>query len=329
MPHGYMTSSELVAAVKRKAAIPVNQNTFTEQDILDFANTEMKIGLVPTILDMHEEYYVTPELVALVSGQSNYGIPYRAIGGKLRDIKYVDPSSNLVDMSRIAPEDKARWLLTFSSYTAYCRYFYLEGNNICLLSNANATPQGSLLMEFYMRPNDLVTEDRVATIRNIAWDFTNNLVTFTVDQIPTGFATSTLLDVMQTHPGHRTYSYDLTPVAISTTNKTIQFTASDLKTVRDNSYAAVVIGDYISFAGECIIPQCPSDLHDVLAQRVAARCLDALGDAQGLSNANVKLQEMEQKSLPLIDNRVEGTPKKIVNKRSLIRNSKLNRFWWY
>lgn len=324
-----MTSSELIADVKRKAAIPVNQNTFTENDILAFANSEMKIGLVPSIMLVHEEYYVTPQLMPIVSSQNDYLIPYRAMGGKLRDLKYVDVNGNLMDMSRIQEEDKARWMLTFSSYTAYCRYFYLEGNNVVLLPNSSANPQGSLLFEYYMRPNDLVTEDRVAIIKGIAWDIPNNLVTFTVDKIPTGFATTELLDLMQTRPGHKTFNFDLTANNISTTNKTITFNASDIKVPRDTSYSPVIVGDYISFSGECIIPQCPSDLHDVLAQRVVARCLEALSDVQGLNNANTKLQEMEAKSLPLIDNRVEGTPKKVVNKRSLIRNSKLNRFWWY
>lgn len=329
MATGFYRSSDLIDAVKRKAAIPTNQSTFTEQDILAFANTEMKIGLVPSIMSVHEEYYVTPELVSIISGQNDYAIPYRAVGGKLRDLKYVDTSGNLLDMSRVQEEDKARWNNSVSSYTAFCRYFYLEGNNVCLLPNSNSNPQGSLLMEFFMRPNDLVTEDRVATITAVSWDFTNNLVSLTVDQIPTGFSTSQLFDLMQTRPGHKTYNYDLTAASIITNTKTITFQASDIRVPRDNAYSPVMVGDYISFAGECIIPQCPSDLHDMLAQRVAARCLEALGDVQGLNNANVKLQEMEQKALPLIDNRVEGTPQKVVNKRGLIRQSKLNRFWWY
>lgn len=326
MPHGYMTSSELIAAVKRKAAIPVNQNTFTDDDILDFANSEMKIGVVPSIMMVNEEYYVTPELVSILSNQNNYSIPYRAMGGKLRDLKYVDSNGNLNQMSRVQEEDKDRWNLTFSSYTTYCRYFYLQGNDVVLLSNGNSNPTGSLLFDFYMRPNDLVTEDQVATIKNIQWDFNAGTVTFTVDQIPAGFATTELLDLMQTRPGHKTYNYDLTATSISTTNKTIVFNASDIRVAQDDAYSPVIIGDYISFAGQCIIPQCPSDLHDVLAQRVTARCLEALGDAQGLNNANVKLQEMETKSLPLIDNRVEGSAKKVINKRSLIRSSRLSRF---
>ena len=52
----------------------------------------------------------------------------------------------------------------------------------------------------------------------------------------------------------------------------------------------------------------------VLAQRVAQRVLEALGDTEGLNNATAKIAEMENKLTTMLDNRVEVAPRKVVNR---------------
>ncbi|MFN9916610.1 MAG: hypothetical protein ACK53L_28725, partial [Pirellulaceae bacterium] len=71
-------------------------------------------------------------------------------------------------------------------------------------------------------------------------------------------------------------------------------------------------GDQVSLAEETSIAQLPTDLQSLLSQRVAARCLEALGDQQGLAAANAKISEIEQKAATIIDARVEGSPMKVV-----------------
>jgi hypothetical protein len=84
----------------------------------------------------------------------------------------------------------------------------------------------------------------------------------------------------------------------------------------------LTIGDYVAQANQTIIPNIPTELHSMLAQRVACRCLEALGDMQGLQMANQKLAEMELKTGSLIDNRVEGAPLKVVNRHGFLRQSR-------
>jgi hypothetical protein len=72
-------------------------------------------------------------------------------------------------------------------------------------------------------------------------------------------------------------------------------------------------------AGESCIPNVPTELHAILAQRVACRVLEAIGDTQSLQNANSKLQEMEGKAGVILDSRVEGAVHKVVN-RGVLRN---------
>lgn len=320
MSIGYYTSNSLIEAIKRKAMIPENQNTFYDEDFLAFANEELKTSIVPAVLSFNEEFYVYPAEIELEANVSKYEIPYRAIGTKLRDLFFKDTNDNLVEMTRISPDDKA--IYQQSAVATNYIFYYIEGNSIIITPNVGPTVTGSLLFTFYIRPNDLVDEDRIAIIQSISIDSGAGTTTYTVDSVPTGFSTSTKLDLLQAKPGHKIREYDVTPTVVNSTTNIITFTTTDIEDEPE-------VGDHISFAGECIIPQCPADLHPLLAQRVVSRCLEALGDTQGLTNANVKLQEMETKSISLIDNRVTGSPMKVANNRGLLQTSRMRRRRWY
>lgn len=315
----FYNSSTLIDAVKRKAAIPSNQSVFKTVDFLAFANEEVAMGILPLILSMNEEYYVYSTLVPIVGGQSRYPIPGRAVGGKLRDLFYQDEQGNLKKLSRLSPELKSQFQ-TQGGFNGF-ELFYLEGNDIVLTPAVPASVTGSLLMSYYLRPNDLVDVSQAAIIRSITTDGNGNTV-FTVDQIPSGMSTATPLDINQSTPGFKIWNFDLIPSSINTLNLQISIPSSSIQT-------GISVGDHICFAGECIIPQLPEDLHSILAQRVTARCLEAQGDAAGLQAANAKLQELEQKSTVLIDNRVDGAPRKVFTGGGMIRASKVRRGWGF
>ncbi len=330
MAVGYLTSSSLIATVKTEALIPTSQSTFTNADFLSFANQEMRIGLVPSIMTLHQEYYVRNSApITIVANQSNYPIPYRAVGSKFRELFYADTNGNLLRMTRISP-DNVPYFQQTSTSNSYL-FFYIQGNEVVLAPNVGASPSGTLMFSFWMRPNELVDESRVATITNIVVDSVLLTTTFTVDALPTGFSNSTLYDIMQTRPGHKTIAFDATPLSIDSTNRTMTFTTTDVQTITAPGQlgGGAIVGDYIAFAGECIIPQAPADLHDVLSQRVVMRCLQALGDAQGYGLAQSKLQEMEKNLAILTDNRSEGQAMKANNLLSPLRASKITRrgYW--
>jgi len=329
MPVGYLTSSSLIETVKREGMVPTSQNTFTDADFLAMANQELKISMLPAILIYHEEYFTRDSAaITIVANQSSYAIPYRATGGKFREVFYKDTQGQLRSMSRISPDHRP--LYQQSSFQNRFIYFYLQGNEVVLVPDVGATPTGSLVFTYYIRPNDLVEESRAATITGISVGATTT--TYTVDQIPqnltpfvqdgvtiSGFSLTSKLDLLQRRPGHKTISFDIVPTAINTTTKTITVTSTDVD-------STVILGDYLSFAGECIIPQIPSDLHEVLVQRVIQRVMQALGDLQGAQLATAKLSEMEKNIGTLIDNRSEGNPQKVVNMRGLLRNAKIQRY---
>lgn len=157
----YFTSSDLIASVQRKIAIPLNQRTFSNEDVLAFANEELMISQVPDILIYHEEFFVTNSEVTLETNRTRYPIPERALGQKLRDLFYKDQSGNLFEMTRINPNDKAYWQRETATTNVMQKY-YIEGNDIVLAPTNITNPTGNLVFSYFLRPNQLVLNEKAA-----------------------------------------------------------------------------------------------------------------------------------------------------------------------
>lgn len=162
MANPWKTSQDIIDTVKRKIMLPLSQITFTENDVLTFANEEMMISEVPSVLSFNEEYFVIFRLIELLANTSRYAIPNRAIGMKLRDLFWADTSGNLYEMARIDEHNKAANQRTSSMTTVY--KFYPEGNDIVLVPAISTAVIGNLVPVFYLRPNQLVKTDRACTI---------------------------------------------------------------------------------------------------------------------------------------------------------------------
>lgn len=392
----WMFSDDIIEAVTRKISIPLYQTTVTPEDILKHANEEMFISQVPSMLQYHEEYLVTTLNVPLVDNKTRYSVPDRAIGMKLRDIFYQDSNNNLFEMTRISPDDRAFFGRTSNGDNSLHK-FYVEGNDIVLAPSLSSPVSGSLLFVYFLRPNQLVRNERAAFISAFAKNLTidNSLIvagdTFTLDStvfqavassptgnqflidansiatatnltnvinnstvasanngspssaivtvsysnrnstltstgtgitisnflsiefttLPTIFEDGSIVDFLQTKPGHKTKGMSV-PIDLVSATSLLGFNP-------DNVPTDLVIGDYMCLENECVIPQIPPDLHNALAERVCARVLASLGDQAGLDMVNQKLQEIETRQGNLLDNRIEGAPQKLLNNHSLLR----------
>ena len=314
MSNYFYTSTELIASIKRRAMVPESQSTFSEQDFLDFATEEMNMGIVPTVLQLHEDYYLYEVIIPLVDGQVKYQIPYRAIGNKVRDVALVDVNNNYSLMTRIGIGDIPNY-----NYSSNVYAYYIASNEICLVPQTQSqTFNGcSLSVSIYLRPNGLVPSDEVALISDI--NRTTGVIT--VSNFPTAFSQTALVDFIQYQSPHKIITYDVQASAMSSAGLTITFALADIPD-------ELLIGDRICLATQTDIPQIPSDMHVILSARVASRLLEAIGDTEGLQNANQKLAEMESKTPILINNRVDDSPRKIVNRNATIRRGFGRRGIW-
>jgi hypothetical protein len=182
----YMTSQDLINSVQRKMSFPISQQTFSMLDILAFANEEVYISQVPSILQFHSEYFVTYQTIPLLTNVSNYPIPSRAIGQKLRSVFWQDTSGNMFEMTQVAEEDRAFYQRNIGTNQAIHKFF-IEGNSIVLTPGMISNPTGNLILVYYLRPNQLVKNDRAAIINNFQQTITlNNSLIHPLDVITIG-----------------------------------------------------------------------------------------------------------------------------------------------
>lgn len=305
-----LTSNKLIKSIKRRAMIPSDQDTFEDQDFLDMLNEEIQYFGIQHLLSTYEEYLVAKQDFSLEQDKFEYPIPSRAIGNKLRGLFYVDSSENLFDLSRINLKDAASYTNYNSNFVnGLSSVFYVQDNNIVLADEVPFT-DGFLRMYFYLKPNVLVEEDRAAVIDAIDRD-TGDI---TLNNVPDGFSSLPPMDFVQVNSPNKILDYDKTANSIDTNTNIINFTSSDIP---DN----LAVGDYINFASESIVPQLPTELHAVLAQRVAVAALEALGDFEGLARAQQRLEMMEKSTLTILDNRVESAVEKVRNRNSSLQET--------
>lgn len=301
-----LTTEELIRSIKIRAMVPINQDTFTEESIINFINDEMMLGLIPSILIEREEYLVGPAyIVPILPNISEYPLPERSIGNKLREVNYRDEMGNEYEMTRIAVDDRYNYLMNTIT-TQNWKQFYVQGSSLTLFPKAGASPTGSLVMWYYLRPNNLVKSEATGSITAI--DRTAGRIT--VASLPSNFSVTQTYDFVKRKSPHNIISLDVTITSLNTASKTLSLDPNLIP-------SSLQVGDIIALAGETNIPNVPTELHQVLAQRVACRILESLGDTQGLQNAMSKLVEMESKTATLIDNRVEGAPRKVVNRNNV------------
>lgn len=329
----YLNSSNLIASIVRRTLLPESQVTYSNDDLLAFANEEMMVGIVPSVLKMHEEFYVYPFGIPMEANESFYEIPDRAIGSKVKVVFYQDASTNIQEMARIDPSNLA-WYQNRSSIN-FPRAFYLENNYMVMVPIISDSPQGNLIAKIFLRPNQLVTVDQSANV--ISCNPTTGVVVF--DGLPSDFALvdanglPILYDFTQQTHGHRLKGMNLAALSLNATTNTMVFPPALPLPVNANIPNPLnlgvpldlVPGDVVCFSNQTTIPQCPDELHPILAQRVACRILEGLKDSEGLQNANNKLVEMEINLGMLIDNRTEGMPQKVNNVRSALRSGKFRR----
>lgn len=388
----WFTSTDLIEKIKIGISVPIVQNTFDDDDLLNFATAELLLGQVPSVIEYHQEYFVFNEIIPLVANQNNYSIPKRAIGMKLRDLFYIDEQNNLNEMTNVGLGNADFYGSNTGNQIP--RNYYLEGDDIILLPKVGEVT-GSLLAKYYLRPNSLVTNDRAgiclnfvkevtvgtlvagdtitigstsfiadtdfaigvtstasatnlssaintANLEDITASSTTNTVNINyaiqsttivsdnsnivvasrsgvaVDTMPDNFVDSMLIDFLQTEGGHKTYAFDIKVPRNGISGNVAFFNAGDIPT-------KFIVGDYICEQYECIIPQIPSDLHNLLAERTCARILESLGDYEGATKQDAKVANLEAKQGTLISNRVEGSVRKVFNRHSLLRSGKSRR----
>lgn len=217
MSGSVLDSAKLIRSIKRRAWLPNDQKSFTDEDFLEIATEEINIGLMEQIMEARGDYLVYFIDVPLVSGTFEYPIPSRAHGNKLRDVAIVQPGVGdgpgqvVYELAQISIDELSDYQAPYN--WTYGNYFYIRNNYVVIPSTTGDSNGYSLRMWFYMRPNGLVVNARGATVEQVTTGVeVNNLTP------KTGNITNIGLDGIVTSPNHGLTGDDL--LFISGSNST-------------------------------------------------------------------------------------------------------------
>lgn len=294
------TTTGLIKGAKLRACVPSSQVLFQDPEFITLLNNHMVSIVIPLIKSMNEEYFVVSSDSALVAGTSEYTIPTRALGGALRDIVSVDSSGRELELSRIAPES-IKYSSDFQNNGAWG--IYLKGDKVIFYPEMTNPPSGSYLrFKYERRPNDLCLVSNSGKILSI----NTGLNQIVLDRVPSTWGTATTLDIIESTPQFQSIKDDAVITNLSGTTITL----SALPT-------GIAAGQYVSESLTTPIPQLPYEAHKLIEQLGAISLLEAMGDDNAKTSAKQTLKDMIESFLLIITPRIEGSPQKVVNKKSI------------
>lgn len=291
----FYTTDQLLDSIKVRTLAPSSQQTFTDANLISLANEEMQISLVPDLISLREDLFLDVKTITLVASVPLYPIPERAAGNALKKIFYKDANNNRYPIAR----QSVSRLDENTSATGLPSGFILQGDDIRIMPVPNGS--GTLEAFYQKRPSDLVLVADCAKISSVS--SVGGTTTFTVDTDLSGtLATGSLVDIVNGQSPFLNWAIDQSITGI--TSSTIEVATSGV--VNEASTVLPGVGDYICAAQTTCIPMIPQEFHPILAQMVAARLMEALGDLQKLQAVNSKLAEMRRQAFQLVGNRVES-----------------------
>ena len=287
------TSTGLIAQIKRRALIPTSQNLFISSDIIDMLNEELQNRIVPYIMNVREDYFLTYDEITQDGTQTEIDIPYDAIGNKINQINLY---TSTTDDSFFATIPR----LTPSQINDIFGGYYIEGNKIKLYPKAISS--GKLRIYYYKRPSEIVASTRWAIVSTIN---TNTSIVCSTN-LPANITTGSEIDIVK----------NIQPW--DTTKETTAGTVSGA-TVNLSDTSDISVGYYVCSKDESPFAQIPQDTIPLLIQSVVVRMMEYMGDTNGLQAGLLTYAQMESDNRGLISPRVDAQPKKISVKNRLSR----------
>lgn len=307
-----VTADKLLNGVKRRAVVPNNQIVnMSDTDILELLDDVIKTEVVPMVDSVNGEYFVTVTNSNLVASQSEYSIPYRAMGRVLRDLKIENNDSGDVrNCPYIEPENIQDYVNTSLDYG-----HYFKGNKFVAVPDIPSTYSGNESWQIWykIRPSLLVKLSDAAKVSSIT---ETTVVVETVGNIVTG----SVVDFIQGGSGNSILGIDVTCTDV--TGTTFTFALGDIPT-------DLAVGDYVSIAETSpVLTMVPDECSPWIEKNGAREVLLAIGDDVGADKLLLGIQRDKENLLSILQPRNEGEPKYILNRNSLYRGGSTQRRYW-
>lgn len=267
-----VTTTTFLSRVKAAALVPTHQITYTDADILDLANEEMDNLIIPKIISLREDFFVTRTDVDVLTGVDTLEIPERAVGRTIREIKLLQTTST-------RPYSLYRESITndfaFSTEAGLPKYHYFQGDQI-KISPVPDQDYGVYQLFWEIRPSRLVTTTDVGIITSVS------STSVTVQQnLNSAITTNAIVDLVKATAGYSPVYIDKVIGSISTglgpkVATITGFSVSDPIT-------GIVAGDRLTLAFESDVIQMPDEAVACLVQATALRIVNNLATADQVS----------------------------------------------
>lgn len=267
-------------------------------------NNEINLTSAPTTAasSLRMFFYLRPN--SLVLPERSGTIVQIATNTIIDNINPASASISAIDLSGI---------VTSSSHG-------FSSNDKVLISGTNSTPSANGFWTVSVINENSYKIDQTFTVASTTGGAVRYLDCYvlSLSQIPKHFSQDLFYDLVQNISPNKITNYDLDANTVDFTLKQVSFPITAFREVP-------VVGQYLTTSEETIVPNIPTELHPILAQRVAIACLEAMGDEQNKQSAERKLAQMELNGMSLIDNRTEGSQQKIKNRHSSLKQSSFYR----
>ncbi len=301
------TAAGLIAAVRSAAYLPVSGGPSDAQILADL-NRQQSTYVVPFMVTIGEEFFVSPHLFSTVAGTREYDIPADSIASKIRDVQVLVPGNTSatdawVSLAQEEPERAAMYSQAGGQPVAY----FKQGNQVSLLPAP--TTVWSMRLMYYRRPSQIVTSG-YQTITGVTPSGSNTVLTTVVSGVLQTAATTAGYDAAGTVPVDVVSLSD--PTNLKATNAPAALAATTVTFSDDYDDGVTVTSMYACIAGQSPVSQLPREANELLTLRTAAFQLQKTGDPR-MGQAFDECARVKKTLTELFAPRASGRPRKIVN----------------
>lgn len=320
------TADDLISAVRRRAQMPdaAADGAVSDADILEMANEELDLRLVPLVRQSRGDYWVTVYDTPIVSGTASYRVPERAQASALRDVAVVDSAGREWPIPQMSIEDAAHVARTTGGVRA--SRFYMEGTNVVICP----TPTDSdytLRMRYHRSHATLVPNVQSGTVSVSGGELlalkvpANNAQGEPLYPVPSSWAAGLTIDVWWATPPYGAVALDNYITNVDDSNPTY-----DVYTLTGGLPAAMSANPDVywmaSKLGETSIVDLPRECWSLLVSALVARVCEVIGDREAAQVAYGLYERESVNVMRILTPRVEGNPQRIIQRNSALRSQR-------
>lgn len=305
------TTDIAVARVRETAQVPTAGGP-SDSRILDILTEELHARCVPALRAVREGYNVSSTTVSLVAGTGSYTIPNDAQYGGLRSIALGLSDGSALPLRQTSAEE---WALLSTVQTGRPTRYIVEGDRIHVWSLPTDATE-TLRLRYYRRLSTLVP---VASCFPVATIMSETQLTVTGSP---SWSSPARVDIVLADPP---FSVLVDRGVATIAGSTLTFSGTD-----PLALAIAAASDlrpmYVSLHMETCVPQLPPEMHPTFISGAAARILDEDGDMAGHARMMQRADRELQLAIRTLSPRVDGSPKFVVNRSSMLRNGARGRW---